>query len=99
MLGKCVECQGKEVVFSHEGDFKMKFLQWKRIKEKREIKEKVKFVMKMVKVKEYKNVSAVVELFKKDLNLFKENAFFRIHRAKQLKYLRENLVSYRLLGK
>lgn len=91
MMGYCDICENKELDFSYENDFKIKFKQWKRIKEEKIINGKKKIIVKVIKVKECGYVSLVIENFKKELKTFKQHVFYQIHQTEQVRKVKEGL--------
>lgn len=46
MMSKCKECKEKEIIFHNETDFKVKYAQWKNVKEMKIIKNAQKTIKK-----------------------------------------------------
>lgn len=97
MLNQCADCKLKDLEFTYKNNFKIKFYQWKRVKEEKLIKGEKKVIQKIIKAKEYKLVSTLIETFKKMLPEFQKHVFYQIHQASQLKALKENLTEGELL--
>lgn len=91
MMGLCDVCDDRQIEFQHEEDFKVKYYQWKTIKEDRIIKGSNKKIVRVVKERVCKCVSDIYNDLKNELVTFKKHVYSYIHQCSKLKHLKANL--------
>lgn len=85
MMGTCDTCKDKNVTFSYEENYRVKFFKWVSVKEERKIKNKIKIIQKTIKQKSIKPLKTVIQIFNNELVEFKKHLYYAIYQQSQLK--------------